>query len=105
MWRHVRCHLRQESPRSISIKQQLHQMIEDNINEVAEMDTRKNKKISHQKCYHPIKGTHKANKYGPRDANAVMFGHVERGVSCPYLNRLSLTGSRRLNAHIWRLAN
>ena len=26
-------------------------------------------------------------------------------VSCPYLNRLSLTGSRRLNAHIWRLAN
>ena len=26
-------------------------------------------------------------------------------VSCPYVDRLSLTGSRRLNAHIWRLAN
>ena len=27
------------------------------------MDTRKNKKISHQKCCHPGKGTHKTNKY------------------------------------------
>ena len=30
---------------------------------------------------------------------------VRQRLSCPYVDRLSLTGSRRLNAHIWRLAN
>ena len=36
--------------------------------------------------------------------DAAPMSLVER-VSCPYVDRLSLTGSRRLNAHIWRLAN
>ena len=43
------------------------------------MDTRKNKKISHQKCYHQGKGTHKK----PTNTFLVKkrlpcFGHVQR---------------------------
>ena len=45
-------------------------------NEDAEMDTRKHKQRSHQKCYSRGKGTHKANKHFRHEETTVMVRSV-----------------------------
>ena len=59
-------------------KNQVNTNREHNINEDAEMDTGKSKKISHQKCYHLGKGAHKAYKYVSHVKKRLSwFGHVQ----------------------------
>ena len=49
------------------------------INEDAEIDTRKNKKIQHKKYYHPGRCKHKTNKYTfLMKKRLSWFGHVQR---------------------------